>query len=194
MWKVLAVTTSGIDQTCGQTFWSLDGLLTGVYGLVSVLFVWPMKLLWWFVCPQCWVGSTSMPVPPPRVNLCFNDDEVQAKFSPPLVNLISLITAFSCLLSYHWLQWLFCSNTCAHVAQKFGLWVSYQKLSRVGHWYLSCGGLHWNPPFSVDCFLGLVRAVPEIILGGAHFFQAPPPPGHTRGQSPPTPRTCKCFN
>ena len=39
-----------------------------------------------------------------------------------------------------------------------------------------------------------LRAVPEIILGGGvFFFQTPPPPGHTRSQSPPTPRTRKCF-
>ena len=35
---------------------------------------------------------------------------------------------------------------------------------------------------------GQVRAVPEIILGGAtFFFQTPPPPGHTWSQSPPRP-------
>ena len=40
-----------------------------------------------------------------------------------------------------------------------------------------------------------IRAVPEIILGGAlFFFQTPPPPGHTWSQSPPTPRTRKYFN
>ena len=40
-----------------------------------------------------------------------------------------------------------------------------------------------------------IRAVPEIILGGGHiFFQTPPTPGHTRSQSPLTPRTHKCFN
>ena len=35
-----------------------------------------------------------------------------------------------------------------------------------------------------------IRAVPEIILGGGPhiFFQAPPPPGHTWGQSPPNPQ------
>ena len=31
--------------------------------------------------------------------------------------------------------------------------------------------------------------------GGGHiFFQTPPPPGQTWSQSPPTPRTRKCFN
>ena len=40
-----------------------------------------------------------------------------------------------------------------------------------------------------------LRAVPEIILrGGALFFQTPLSPGHTWSQSPPTPRTRKCFN
>ena len=33
------------------------------------------------------------------------------------------------------------------------------------------------------------RAVSEIILEGVHFFQTPPPPGHTWSQSPPTLRT-----
>ena len=32
----------------------------------------------------------------------------------------------------------------------------------------------------------LLRAVPEIILGGPHFFQTPPTPGRTWSQSPPT--------
>ena len=39
-----------------------------------------------------------------------------------------------------------------------------------------------------------LRAVPEIILGGHIFVQTPPPPGQTWSQSPPTPRTRKCFN
>ena len=34
-----------------------------------------------------------------------------------------------------------------------------------------------------------ISAVPEIILrGGTFFFQTPPPPGHTRSQSPPDPQ------
>ena len=40
----------------------------------------------------------------------------------------------------------------------------------------------------------ILRAVPEIILGGCIFFQTPPPPGHARSRSPLTPRTRKCFN
>ena len=42
-----------------------------------------------------------------------------------------------------------------------------------------------------------VRAVPEIILGvggGTVFFRPLHPPGQTWSQSPPTPRTRKCFN
>ena len=47
-----------------------------------------------------------------------------------------------------------------------------------------------------SCILLCIRAVPEIILreGPHFFFQTPPPPGHTWSQSPPTPRTRKCFN
>ena len=48
------------------------------------------------------------------------------------------------------------------------------------------------PPGHRTC--SFIRAVPEIILGGCIFFQTPPPPGHTWSQSPPTPRTCKCFS
>ena len=55
-------------------------------------------------------------------------------------------------------------------------------------WHKLC--LHCQPS------LFHLRAVAEIIWGGvAHFFfQTPPPPGYTWSQSPPTPRTCKCFN
>ena len=63
----------------------------------------------------------------------------------------------------------------------------------------------WNPQSAPAChsmwkcrimLFWNVRAVPEIILrgGGPHFFSDPPSPGHTWSQSPPTPRTRKCFN
>ena len=51
-----------------------------------------------------------------------------------------------------------------------------------------------RPILSTLLYPGILRAVPEIILGGHIFFQTPPPPGHTRSQSPPTPRTRKCLN
>ena len=46
--------------------------------------------------------------------------------------------------------------------------------------------------FTMDQYvLGCSRNYPQ---GGAFFFQTAPPPGHIWSQSPPTPRTRKCFN
>ena len=49
--------------------------------------------------------------------------------------------------------------------------------------------LLWSPGGGVGVIFSVLRAVPEIILGGAtFFFQTPPPPGHTWSQSPPDPQ------
>ena len=45
----------------------------------------------------------------------------------------------------------------------------------------------------LDEHKGCSRNYPQGEVGHI-FFQTPPPPGHTWGQSSPTPRTRKCFN